>query len=127
MGDIPAAPPAEALGRWSADGGTVELDHVSLEWAPMAMEAQGTLALDPAGQPLASLATRMRGFAPLMDRLAQAGAVPVETAAAAKTVLMLMSKPDAKGRPSVPVPVSLQDGGLYLGPARVARVPPVNW
>jgi hypothetical protein len=127
MGEIPSAPLAEALPRWSADGGTIELDHVSLEWAPMAMEAQGTLALDPAGQPLASLAAKVRGFGPLMDRLAEAGTVPANTAAAAKTVLLMMSRPDAKGRPSVPVPVSLQDGGLFLGPARVAQLPPLTW
>lgn len=127
LGALPDAPPAEALARWSADGGSVELDHVSLEWAPMALEAQGTLALDPSGQPLLSLATRMRGFAPLMDRLAASGAVPMDAAIAAKMVLMMMAKPDSKGRPSVPVPVSVQDGSLYLGPARVAQVPALIW
>lgn len=127
MGVLPDAPPVEALTQWSADGGTVELDHVSLEWPPMALEAQGTLALDPAGQPLASLSTRMRGFGTLMDRLADNGALPADTANAAKMVLMLMARPDSRGRPSVPVPVSLQDGSLYLGPARVARVPPLVW
>lgn len=127
MGAVPDGPAAEALARWSAEGGTVELDHVTLEWAPMALEAQGTLALDPTGQPLASLTTRMRGFGPLMDRLADSGAIPADTASAAKMVLLLMAKPDAKGRPAVPVPVSLQDGSLFLGPARVARVPPINW
>lgn len=127
MGALPGGDAAEAVTRWSAEGGVVELDHVSLEWPPMALEAQGTLALDPAGQPLASLSTRMRGFGPLMDRLADAGALPADTANAAKMVLLLMAKPDAKGRPSVPVPVTLQDGGLYLGPARVASVAPLNW
>lgn len=127
IGPLPDAPPAEALARWSAEGGIVELDHVTLEWAPMALEAQGTLALDPAGQPLASLTTRMRGFAPLMDRLADSGTLPADAANAAKMVLLLMAKPDGKGRPSVPVPVSVQDGSLYLGPARVAQVPALKW
>lgn len=127
LGAVPDAPAAEAVAQWSADGGTVELDHVSLEWAPMALEAQGTLALDPSGQPLASLSTRMRGLGPLMDRLADAGTMPADTANAAKMALLLMARPDAKGRPSVPVPVSLQDGSLYLGPARVAQLPPVKW
>ncbi|MGE5515266.1 MAG: DUF2125 domain-containing protein [Bacteroidota bacterium] len=127
LGALPQGSLPETLTRWSADGGTVELDHVSLEWAPMALEAQGTMALDPAGQPLVSLATRIRGFGPLMDRLSDTGTVPADTAGAAKMVLLLMAKPDAKGRPAVPVPVSLQDGSLYLGPARVARLPPLKW
>lgn len=127
LGPIPDGDLPDAIGQWSADGGIIELDHLSLEWAPVALEAQGTLALDPAGQPLASLSTRMRGFAPLMDRLAAAGTLPADSANAAKTVLLLMAKPDTKGRPTVPVPVSLQDGNLYLGSARVAQVPAVNW
>jgi hypothetical protein len=127
LGAIPQNTAAEAIARWSADGGTVELDHVSLEWSPMALEAQGTLALDPGGQPLVSLTTRMRGLGPLMDRLADAGALPADAANAAKVGLLLLTRPDAKGRPSVPVPVNLQDGSLYLGPARVAQVPPLNW
>lgn len=127
LGAVPDGPLAPAITRWAADGGSVELDHVSLEWAPVALEAQGTLALDPAGQPLVSLSTRMRGFGPLMDRLADSGAVAADAANAAKMVLLLMARPDAKGRPSVPVPVSLQEGSLYLGPARVAQMPPLHW
>ncbi|HTH17926.1 MAG TPA: DUF2125 domain-containing protein [Magnetospirillum sp.] len=123
LGALPEAPPREALARWSADGGTVEVDHVSLEWAPMELEGQGTLALDPAGRPLGSLTAQVRGFAPLMDRLADAGTVPANTANAAKMVLMLLSKTDSKGRPAVPVPVNIQDGNLFFGPARVAPIP----
>lgn len=127
MGAIPPGPLAPALAQWSAEGGTAELDHVTLEWEPMALEGEGTLALDPAGQPLASLSTRVRGFGPLMDRLADARTVEPGAANAAKMVLSLLAKPDPKGRPAVPVPVSVQDGSLFLGPARIARVPVVHW
>lgn len=122
-GVLPPAPPAEALARWSAEGGTIEVDHVSLEWPPMELEAQGTLALAPDGRPQGALTARVRGFAPLMDRLVQAGTIPADTASAAKMVLMLMSRTDSKGRSAVPVPVNIQDGSLFLGPARIAPIP----
>ncbi|MBC7951555.1 MAG: DUF2125 domain-containing protein [Rhodospirillaceae bacterium] len=127
MGVLPKGPLTESVPRWSAEGGTVELDHVTLEWEPLALEGDGTIALDPAGQPLVAMSARMRGFGPLMDRLAESGTVEPSAANAAKIVLSLMAKPDAKGRPSVPVPVSLQDGALFLGPAKVAKVPQINW
>ncbi|MBX9635686.1 MAG: DUF2125 domain-containing protein [Magnetospirillum sp.] len=127
MGAIPEDAPARALPRWSADGGTVELDHVTLEWEPLALEGDGTLALDPQGQILAALSAHVRGFGPLMDRLAEAGTITADAANTAKTVLALMAKPDAKGRPAVPVPVSLQDGALFLGPAQVAKMPLIRW
>lgn len=116
-----------ALAQWSIAGGTVDIDRLALDWAPMGMEADGTLAFDPDLQPLAALSARVRGFAPLMDRLAQAGAVDAGAASAAKLLLSMMAKPDQHGRPSIPVPVTLQDGTLYLGPAKVAQVPPIVW
>ena len=124
---LPETLSAESVAGWSADGGMVELEHLTLDWAPLALEAQGTLSLGPDGQPRATLSTRMRGIAPLMDRLADNGVLPADTAQSAKIVLMLMSRPDSQGRPAVPVPVSLQDGEVYLGSARVAQLPAVKW
>lgn len=124
---LPETLSAESVARWSADGGMVELDHLSLDWTPLALEAQGTLSLGADGQPRATLSTRMRGIAPLMDRLADNGVLPADAAQSAKIVLMLMSRPDSQGRPAVPVPISLQDGEVYLGSARVAQLPAVKW
>ncbi len=128
LGPLPsAAPSPDALARWSAGGGTVAIDHLALDWGPMALEADGTVALDPALQPLAAFSARVRGYGQMMDRLATAGVVPPATAQAAKLVLSLMARPDAQGRPAVPVPVTVQNGRLWLGPARLARVPPIPW
>mgnify|MGYP001002793808 CR=1 FL=1 len=126
MGAIPSGPPAEALAAWSADGGTVELDRLAVDWAPLALEAEGTLALDPALQPLAALSARVRGHGELMDRLAAAGVMEPGAANAAKIVLSLLARPDSRGRPAIRVPVTLQDGALYLGPAKVGTVPPLT-
>jgi hypothetical protein len=126
-GRVPPGSPLAALAEWSANGGTVDIDRLVLDWAPMGLEADGTIAFDPAMQPLAALSARVRGFGPLMDRLAEAGAVDPGAANAAKLLLTMMAKSDPRGRPVIPVPVTLQDGILYLGPAKVARVPPVDW
>jgi hypothetical protein len=128
MGRLDADTPLmTALAAWSDDGGTVELDHVVVDWSPLALEGEGTLALDPRLQPLAALTARISGFGTLMDRLARAGVVDPGSANAAKMLLALMAKSDGQGRAAIPVPISLQDGLLYLGPARVARLPPIAW
>lgn len=126
-GAVPPGPPLQSLAQWSSAGGTVDVDRLLLDWAPMGMEADGTVAFDPDLQPLAALSARVRGFGPLMDRLAEAGAVDPGAANAAKLLLTMMAKPDARGRPVIPVPVTLQEGIVYLGPAKVARLPPVQW
>jgi hypothetical protein len=125
LGAIPPGAPLDALAAWSAGGGTVEIDRFALEWAPLALEAEGTLAFDSRLQPLAAMTARIRGYGEFTDRLAQAGMVEPGAASAARLLLGLMSKPDPRGRPALPVPLTLQDGFLSVGPVRVLKVPPL--
>lgn len=126
-GVLPDAAPMAAIAAWSKQGGVVELDRVALDWPPLGLEGEGTAALDPEGQPLLALSARIRGFDGLLERLAGPGGLDPAAGRALKTVLTLMSKPDSRGRPAVAVPVSVQDGQLYLGPARLAPVPAIPW
>ena len=132
-GPLPPAPPGkpesplDTLARWSAAGGTVTVDHLSLDWQPLGLDASGTLALDRRLQPLAAFCAQVRGYAQLMDRLAEARMVDRGAANAAKLMLSLMARPDSQGRPAVPVPLTVQDGLLWLGPARIGAVPPIPW
>lgn len=128
LGPVPVAGSGmERIAAWSAAGGAIEIDRVSLDWAPLGLEGEGTMALDGRLQPLAALTARVRGYGELMDRLSRAGMVEQGPAAAAKMLLSLMAKPDPRGRLALPVPVTLQDGFLNVGPARVGAVPPVPW
>jgi hypothetical protein len=125
MGTIAGSPPLAALSAWSNDGGTVELDRIALDWAPLALEADGTLALDPALQPLIATTARIRGFGELVVRLVQAGLVEPGMASAAQIMLGILARPDEQGRPTLTIPVTLQDGILTAGQVRVMRVPPL--
>ncbi|MDA8231883.1 MAG: DUF2125 domain-containing protein [Magnetospirillum sp.] len=127
LGPFPAGPPLDALREWSDNGGTVAIDRLALEWAPMALDANGTFAFDPRMQPLAAFSAHVRGYGALMDRLARNGVVEPGAAAAAKLFLSMMAKPDSQGRAAIPVPITLQDGQLSLGPAMIATFPPIPW
>lgn len=127
MGDLPDLPPLAAIAGWSKQGGVLELDHVAADWPPLGLEGDGTAALDPHGQPLVALSTRIRGFESLMDRLGQNGLIDPASGRTLKTILGLMSKPDTRGRPAIAAPLSIQDGQLYLGPARLTTVPAIPW
>jgi len=45
----------------------------------------------------------------------------------AKIALQLMSKPGANGTPEVTLPARVQNGSLYLGPARLLAMPKIAW
>ncbi len=126
LGPLPLPPDENALARWSEDGGTVEVERATLDWSPVAMDADGTVALDPQGQPLMALTARLRGLPQVMDRLVRGGIIDPSAANAAKFLVTMLSKPDPKG-PSISVPVSIQDGWLSLGPAKLAPIPPILW
>jgi hypothetical protein len=126
-GALPSGDPVRSLRAWADGGGVVEVSALSAQWAQLAVESEGTVALDPAGQPLASFTAKVRGLPDLMDVLAQSRLVEPGAANALRFVLLMMSKPDTQGRPTITVPVSLQDGAVYLGPARLARVPLIPW
>lgn len=127
LGQLPLLPPAEAVARWSAEGGAVEIERIAVEWAPLTLEGEGTVAFDPRLQPLAAMTARVRGYGELLDRLSKAGMIAPGPAGAAKLLLGLMAKPEPRGRPSLPVPVTVQDGGLWFGPAKVMALPALEW
>ncbi len=128
MGVIPPGPPAEAVAAWRDDGGTVELERLVLDWGPLELKANGTLALDQAMQPIGSLTAEIRGYAETLDALVQAGAAPPRDAAIAKVVLNLLAKtPPDGGPPVLTVPLTAQDGRLFVGPVALLELPPIEW
>jgi len=125
MGAIAAGPPLPALAAWRDGGGTIALDRIALDWQPLALEADGTLALDAALQPQLTARARIRGAGELVVRLVQAGLVEPDMAAAVQVMLAIWTRPDSQGRPTLPVPLTLRDGILSAGTIRVMRLPPL--
>ncbi|WP_162914966.1 DUF2125 domain-containing protein [Desertibaculum subflavum] len=124
----PLPPPsrrAEALEAWRAAGGVVNLDRFELRWGPLDADGSGTVAIDRELRPLFALATELRGFGPTLDAYAEAGLLKPKLARNAKFALTALAKPDSNGRPTVKLPISAQDGRLYLGPVGVADLAPI--
>lgn len=117
-----------ALAAWRDDGGTVEFERLVVDWPPLRVVAEGTLALDEAMQPLAALSGEVSGLFETVDAAAAAGLVRPKDAGTAKLLLGLMARtPPGGGPPSLTVPITIQDRRLYVGPAAVARLPEVAW
>lgn len=125
LGTLPETTPLAALAAWSNDGGSVEIDRLAADWASLSAEADGTLAFDPALQPLLALTARLRGWKDTMQALSRAGMIEPGMAAAGETLLAILSRPDPQGRPTLTVSVNLQDGALYVGQLKVAVLPPL--
>jgi hypothetical protein len=113
-----------AVDTWRRSGGTVEIRWLNLVWGALDLRANGTAALDPKMRPLGALTADIRGFAETLDALAEARLVRRDILPAARVTLNLLAKKDdSDGRRVLTVPVTAQNGSLYLGPIKLADLP----
>lgn len=128
MGALPAGPMPDALAVWRDNGGTIEVRGLRLLYGPLDFAAEGTVALDGDLQPLAAFAARIQGFFETIDRLAAEKVLPEKDAQTLRTILGLLARPPRAGAPpTLTVPVTVQDRRLFIGPARLATVPAIDW
>jgi hypothetical protein len=122
------SPLKEAIEAWRDQGGTIDLKVVLLRWGPLFIEGDGTLALDRDLQPVGALSARVSGYSESLDALVGAGLLRPTAAAAATTVLNLISKTPAEGEPSeAKIPITIQDRHFYVGPVGFFEIPPIRW
>lgn len=126
VGAIPPGEPAAALAAWRDAGGLLEVTDLALIWGPLDVRADGTLTLDTLLRPQGAFSARIAGLPELLDAAVAHGMMQPGTAAALNfAVLTLAEGRDATGRPIVRLPVTLQDGRVFLGPAPLGRLDPV--
>jgi Uncharacterized protein conserved in bacteria (DUF2125) len=128
-GAVPAAPLTAALGAWSSNGGTVEFERLEANWNTITdVSGNGTLALDAQLQPLFAGTANVQGYNEAIDALAQAGMLELGQVTGAKIALAAMSKPSEDGGPrTARLPITIQDGFLFIGPLKLAQMPRIVW
>ncbi|MDA1097590.1 MAG: DUF2125 domain-containing protein [Proteobacteria bacterium] len=110
---------AGGLPQWRDDGGTLEVQAFRLQWGDIEISATGSLALDGDMRPIGALTARIKGHDELLDIAVATSMMDKGNLAAARAVLGLLA---AAGGGILSVPVRLQDGQLFLGPAAIAKL-----
>ena len=127
MGAVPAGPPRRAAAAWRDSGGTLEIEHFALRWGPLAITLSGTLALDVDLQPIAAFSGAIEGYDELMAALVAGGRLRPGDARLARVALAMLAKPGPDGRPEIATSFTIQNGEMYLGPARLGRALRIEW
>lgn len=128
VGDLQPGRLSEALEGWRRGGGTLEVRTLFLDWPPLALAGDGTMALDEQLQPIAAFSTRITGFDETLRTLENRGIIPPGQAASAAVILNLLSSTPRGGEtPELAVPVSVQDQRLRVGPLNVLELPTLVW
>jgi hypothetical protein len=126
-GALPPGQIVPALSHWRDDGGTIELQSLRLRWGSLLVDASGTLALDQALQPEGAFTAVITGQDAAVDVAVKTGALKPSDAGTAKAVLGLLARPNANGDKALTVPMTIEKQKLYLGPAKLANIPPIPW
>jgi hypothetical protein len=121
----PVPPEGSVLKRmelWRDGGGIVDVPELALRWGSLDLRGDGTATLDEAMRPLASFALRIAGLRETAGEFERAGLIDGSTRRGIELGAGLLAFANGGGG-AVPLPVSIQDGYLSLGPVAVAEVP----
>jgi hypothetical protein len=121
----PGASGNAALAAWRDSGGILDLSDIELDWGELWMKGAGTLALDEAFRPLGAFSFETLGLPALVQRATEAGLLERDAGQTlARALGALASGTDERGRQRVQLPITLQDGGLYVGQIELGELRP---
>jgi hypothetical protein len=126
-GAVPSGKLAQAVSEWRDAGGTVELDNLRLDWGGVGATASGTIALDRELQPVGGFSGAIEGYDKILIGLVQSGRVRAADAGLARLALAMLAKAGPDGRPEIKTAFTIQNGEMFLGPAKLGKAPRIAW
>lgn len=126
-GPLSAGPLRQAAAAWRDAGGTLELEQLQLRWGSLAIRGSGTVALDRELQPEGAFSAAVEGYGQLMQALVAAHRMRASDARFAQLALTMLARSGPDGRPEIATSFTIQDGQMFLGPARLGPAPRIAW
>lgn len=114
-----------AIRQWRDAGGVIQLKAAETDWGPLKLNAAGTLALDAQDRLIGSLTANLLGYEDLIRGLQGAGQLSKDEARAANTGLGIIAMAAGAKDGELTLPMVLQDGELFVGPLRIAKLKPL--
>lgn len=126
-GGMPSGKLPDALAAWRDAGGKIELDNLRLKWGALDATATGTIALDPELQPTGGFSGAIQGYDQILTALVQNGQMRASDAGLARIALRFLAKAGPDGKPEIRTAFTMQNGQMFLGPAKLGRMPHIDW
>jgi len=106
---------AEAdLAAWTLAEGRLVINAAQIVWGAAELSGDGALALDGALRPRGRLSVVLADLDSLVDAMVAGGVVSTEEGEAIRVAALMAPRREG----GVALPLRVQDGGLFLGPAR---------
>ena len=110
-------------------GGTLEVEEARLQWGKLDVQGNGTLTLDTAKQPLASMHVKIQGLDLVLAQLVQLKHIDPYIPSLAQTVLLpfKVASQKADASPQYNIPISLQEGRVSVASFPLLNIPKIDW
>ena len=108
-------------------GDTIELDNLQLSWGGLGAAATGTVALDQDLQLIGGFSGAIQGYDKVLTALVQNGHMRATDAGLARIALTMLAKAGPDGKPEIKTAFTIQNGQMFLGPAKLGRAPRITW
>lgn len=115
----------KSLAEWRDGGGVLEVNLLKFTWSPLSLEANGTLTVDRNMYPLGAFASKVIGYQDALADIVKLGWVKKKNAEAISFILGLFSIQDEGGGKHLPVPITIQNKALSVGPAKLFKLQPL--
>ena len=126
-GPVPGGRLVQAISQWRDAGGTIELDNLQLKWGDLGSTASGTIALDRELQPIGGFSGAIQGYDQILAALVQSGRMRAAEAGLARLALAMLAKAGPDGKPAITTAFTIQNGQMFLGPAKLGKAPRIAW
>jgi hypothetical protein len=122
--NIAQTPTTSLIAAWQQTNTPVEIRRFELEWGGVSVAASGELKLDAQSLPEGRLRLTLGNHPRILELLREHGLITPETETTARKVLDVLAFMSGDAQRRVSVPLRFEQGNVYLGPARVAKLTP---
>ncbi len=128
MGSIPDIRRRESVEAWNKSNGNVTFDSLALDWGQLQVSARGTLGFDDDLQPEGVFSSIIHNPQQTFKTLIDSNVIPQRQAEIMKSAMDILGRPQNKSDPEgLELPISVQLGGVFLGPIRMFAFSMIDW
>lgn len=121
-GTVRKLPAADTLAEWRDAGGFVDVQAFNIDWGRGAISGKGALTLDERMRPQGELETRIAGYENILAALTETRQIDPNAARTIGFGLSLLAREGDDGKRYIALPLSAQEGGVYLGPIYLMKI-----
>lgn len=128
MGAVPDVRLKNSVAAWNKDSGVVQFERLDMDWGPMVLRARGTMGFDDDLQPEGAFSGAVSGHEAVLKALMDNGFIAAHQESMLNSALSLFARPSKDSNtPGIEIPITVQLGGLFLGPVRIFTFPEIEW